>query len=133
MSEVRQIWIATPYSDKPRGPFDVFKETPSKWFYRFATLFDGTLIERQVFKDGRGHERPFFSEADALSFLADMRSERNKEEAKRLAEKHGPELLEALEGILSWRDDADNLHKPLEVRAAYMRARAAIARAKGGE
>ena len=44
-----------------------------------------------------------------------------------------PDLLEALEGVLSWHDDADNLHKPLEVRAAYMRARAAIARAKGGE
>ena len=42
-----------------------------------------------------------------------------------------PELLEALEDVLGWHDDADNLHKPIEVRAAYMRARAAIAKVKG--
>jgi len=43
------------------------------------------------------------------------------------------ELLEALEDVLGWHDDADNLYKPIEVRAAYMRARAAIAKAKGGD
>jgi len=41
-----------------------------------------------------------------------------------------PDLAEALKDVLSWHDFADDMHKPVEVRAAYMRARAALA--KGG-
>jgi len=40
-----------------------------------------------------------------------------------------PDLAEALKDVLSWHDFADDMHKPVEVRAAYMRARAALARA----
>lgn len=42
-----------------------------------------------------------------------------------------PDLLAALKDCLGWHDFADDLHKPIEVRAAYMRARAAIAKAEG--
>lgn len=42
-----------------------------------------------------------------------------------------PVLLAALEEVLGWHDDADDPHKPIEVRASYMRARAAVALAKG--
>lgn len=42
-----------------------------------------------------------------------------------------PDLLEALTDCLGWHDFADDAHKPVEVRAAYMRARAAIAKALG--
>lgn len=42
-----------------------------------------------------------------------------------------PELLAALRDCLGWHDFADDLHKPIEVRAAYMRARSAIAKATG--
>jgi len=38
-------------------------------------------------------------------------------------------LREALKEVLSWHDYTDDMHKPVEVRAAYMRARAALARA----
>lgn len=38
-----------------------------------------------------------------------------------------PELREALEEVLSWHDFSDDLTKPIEVRAAYMRARGLIA------
>ncbi len=44
-----------------------------------------------------------------------------------------PELVEALREVLGWHDDADNLHKPIEVRAAYMRARALLAKIDGDE
>lgn len=44
-----------------------------------------------------------------------------------------PDLLSALVEVLGWNDDADNPHKPIEVRAAYMRAHAAIAKANGKE
>ena len=40
-----------------------------------------------------------------------------------------PDLLEALKDVLSWHDFADDMHRPVEVRAAYMRARAALAKA----
>lgn len=40
-----------------------------------------------------------------------------------------PDLYEALKDCLSWHDFADDLHKPIEVRAAYMRARAALSKA----
>lgn len=42
-----------------------------------------------------------------------------------------PELVDALREVLGWHDDADNLHKPIEVRAAYMRARALVTRIDG--
>jgi hypothetical protein len=42
-----------------------------------------------------------------------------------------PDLFEALRDCLGWHDFADDLHKPIEVRAAYMRARAALAKALG--
>lgn len=42
-----------------------------------------------------------------------------------------PELVEALREVIGWHDDADNLHKPIEVRAAYMRARALLAEIDG--
>lgn len=42
-----------------------------------------------------------------------------------------PDLYEALKDVLSWHDFADDMHKPIEVRAAYMRARAALTRAGG--
>jgi len=42
-----------------------------------------------------------------------------------------PDMLAAIEDVLSWHDFSDDMHKPIEVRAAYMRARAAIAKAKG--
>ncbi len=42
-----------------------------------------------------------------------------------------PDLLAALEDCLSWHDFSDDLTKPIEVRAPYMRARSAIAKAKG--
>ena len=42
-----------------------------------------------------------------------------------------PDMLEALTDCLGWHDFADDLHKPIEVRAAYMRARAAISKATG--
>lgn len=35
-------------------------------------------------------------------------------------------LEEGLRDCLSWHDYADDLHKPIEVRAAYMRARALL-------
>ena len=133
MSEVKQIWIATDYSDNPRGPFDVIKGTPAKWFYRRSALFDGSIIEGQVFKDGRGHEKPFLSEADALSFIADSRSERKKQDAKRLAERAGPALLEALEAYLDAEEIDEPAMREIELLACRQQARAAIARAKGGE
>lgn len=37
-----------------------------------------------------------------------------------------PELREALEEVLSWHDFSDDLTKPIEVRAAYMRARSLL-------
>jgi hypothetical protein len=48
-------------------------------------------------------------------------------------EKNEAELAEALRELLGWHDDADNLHKPIEVRAAYIRARALLARIDGDE
>lgn len=44
-----------------------------------------------------------------------------------------PELVEALREVIGWHDDADNLHKPIEVRAAYMRARALLAKIDGDQ
>jgi len=35
-------------------------------------------------------------------------------------------LRAALEDCLSWHDYSNDMHKPIEVRAAYMRARAAL-------
>lgn len=48
------------------------------------------------------------------------------------AEAFQADMLAALKDCLGWHDFADDLHKPIEVRAAYMRARAAIAKATGG-
>lgn len=43
-------------------------------------------------------------------------------------------LREALKEVLSWHDYTDDMHKPVEVRAAYMRARATLAQpADGGK
>lgn len=39
-----------------------------------------------------------------------------------------PELLQTLRELLGWQDLADDLTKPLEVRATYMRARDLINR-----
>lgn len=41
------------------------------------------------------------------------------------------ELLATLKNCLSWHDFADDLHQPIEVRAAYMRACATLAKAEG--
>jgi len=39
-------------------------------------------------------------------------------------------LREALKEVLSWHDYTDDMHKPVEVRAAYMRARATLAQSR---
>ena len=48
-----------------------------------------------------------------LNLLADARTESMK-------------LRAALREILGWHDYSNDMHKPIEVRAAYMRARAAL-------
>lgn len=42
-----------------------------------------------------------------------------------------PALYQALAECLSWHDYSDDLTKPAEIRAAYMRARRALANARG--
>lgn len=95
--------------------------TPGKWEYTATVSFhdrpdlpcvvdEFRLVVAQCWDDGHTEEE---CEANARLIAA------------------APELLEALEDLLGWRDDSNNLHKPIEVRAAYMRARAAIAKARG--
>jgi len=43
------------------------------------------------------------------------------------------DLVEALEECLGWHDFSNDMHKPIEVRAAYMRAREIITKARGTE
>jgi len=69
--------------------------------------------------------------------------ERVKREAERAQDAHGVRFLNyleetarlsdevtrlraALREVLSWHDYSNDMHKPIEVRAAYMRARAAL-------
>ena len=51
--------------------------------------------------------------ASLLKLLADERTENMR-------------LRAALREILGWHDYSNDMHKPIEVRAAYMRARAAL-------
>ena len=51
--------------------------------------------------------------ASLLNLLADARTESMK-------------LRAALHDVLGWHDYSNDMHKPIEVRAAYMRARAAL-------
>jgi len=48
-----------------------------------------------------------------LNLLADARTESMR-------------LRAALHDVLGWHDYSNDMHKPIEVRAAYMRARAAL-------
>ena len=58
-------------------------------------------------------ERKKAETASLLNTLADARTESMR-------------LRAALRDCLSWHDYSNDMHKPIEVRAAYMRARAAL-------
>jgi len=94
------------------GPY---KAVHSSWETSLVCGPDGTCLARvdihpDVTEDTQDELEPI-KDATATLFAA------------------APDLAEALKDVLSWHDFADDMHKPVEVRAAYMRARAALARA----
>ena len=82
-----------------------------------ADLFEAGDAPRHVVLHMRAGadeiERKKAEIASLLNTLADERTESMR-------------LRAALRDCLSWHDYSNDMHKPIEVRAAYMRARAAL-------
>lgn len=94
------------------GPY---KAVHSSWETSLVCGPDGTCLARvdihpDVTEDTQDELEPI-KDATATLFAA------------------APDLAGALKDVLSWHDFADDMHRPVEVRAAYMRARAALAKA----
>lgn len=128
MSDVKQIWIVkgirwqSPFVD---GPYEVTKETPTRWYYKIGRL--NTFIA----KAGNQYEAPFPSKEGVDTFLAEKENKANQTLMFNRIRNAAPELLEALEELLRVGDDKMAFRS--EWVAAVTKARAAIAAAKGGE
>ena len=66
----------------------------------------------------------------ALNRQHDVYAAAREEYRKKIAEQAAEieRLRAALHDVLGWHDYSNDMHKPIEVRAAYMRARAALAK-----